>query len=155
MLSAPGLAGTGLARYGTYRVELNLDAPGTLYSSPFPIKFVAPDASASRLVVMNKEGVLYPVVPDPRTGRSIPFPAGDVARIAKADRVSWDSSADRYAYIKDWHDRGYEAPRGGWAQYDIHHIRPREFGGDNSFWNLVPVQRQTHRDLFNRFWQGN
>jgi len=155
VLSAAGLAGTGLARYGTYRVELNLDAPGTLYSNPFPIKFVAPDASASRLVVMNKEGVLYPVVPDPRTGRSIPFPAGDVARIPKADRVSWDSSADRYAYIKDWHDRGYEAPRGGWAQYDIHHIRPREFGGDNSFWNLVPVQRQTHRDLFNRFWQGN
>lgn len=30
--------------------------------------------------------------------------------------------------------------RGGWAEYDIHHIKPREYGGTNDFWNLVPVQ---------------
>ena len=26
------------------------------------------------------------------------------------------------------------------------------FGGGNDFWNLVPVERQTHWDLFNSFW---
>jgi len=142
--------GPVLGKYGNYSLELNTGAPGTLFSNAFPIKLVAPETSASRLAVMNREGEFYPDVPDPRTGRSIPFPDGEVVRAPKADRASWDSSADRYAYIKEWHDRGYETPRGGWAEYDIHHIRPREFGGDNSFWNLVPVQRQTHRD----WWQG-
>ena len=30
-----------------------------------------------------------------------------------------------------------EHPRDGGSEYDIHHIRPREFGGDNSFGNLT------------------
>ena len=48
---------------------------------------------------------------------------------------------------------GYKTPRGGWERYDIHHIKPREFGGGNDFWNLVPVEQQMHQDLFNSFWR--
>jgi hypothetical protein len=36
--------------------------------------------------------------------------------------------------------------------YDIHHITPREFGGTNDFWNLVPVERSIHQTQFNPFW---
>lgn len=108
----------------------------------------------SRLVARVKAAMWrYPAVPDPRTGRAISFPTGNLTRVPKADRVSWTSD-DRRAFISQWYDRGYSAPRGGWSEYDIHHIQPRELGGNNEFWNLVPVQRKTHQDAFNSFWQG-
>ena len=101
----------------------------------------------------NKNGQSYPELKDPRTGENIKFPEGDLQRVPKDQRVDWDSY-DRYNYIKEWYDRGYDTPTGGWENYDIHHIQPREFGGDNSFWNLVPVERSLHQQQFNPFWLG-
>ena len=94
---------------------------------------------------------LYPKIPDPRTGINIKLPYVDEI-VPKADRVSWDLNA-RGKYIKEWYDRGYTTPTGGWDKYDIHHIKPREFGGTNDFWNLVPVERTTHQKEFNEFWR--
>jgi hypothetical protein len=93
----------------------------------------------------------YPRVIDPRTGRHIPFPSDVRGVVPRAQRVTWDNF-DRARYIAEWHRRGYPTPRSGWEHYDIHHIRPREYGGSNDFWNLVPVERNTHQ-LFNRFWE--
>jgi filamentous hemagglutinin len=42
----------------------------------------------------------------------------------------------------------------GWASYDIHHIHPRELGGNNDFDNLVPVLREVHQSEFNEFWRN-
>ena len=94
----------------------------------------------------------YPEVIDPRTGRTIPFPNGSLTRVSRSHRVSWGVD-ERAAFIREWYERGYPTPRGGWDAYDIHHIRPREFGGSNDFWNLVPVERTTHQELFNAFWR--
>ena len=96
---------------------------------------------------------LYPKVIDPRTGRNIIFPTGIIGPVDKSIRVLWDFGKDRSAFIAEWHHRGYPTPRGGWDKYDIHHIHPREFGGANNFWNLVPVERNTHQKLFNEFWR--
>src|SRR5262249_42111536 len=96
---------------------------------------------------------LYPRVIDPRTGRHIGFPSGITGRVDKRLRFTWNGTTNRQAFIAEWHRRGYPAPRGGWGNYDIHHIQPLEFGGWNDFWNLVPVERGTHQDLFNIFWQ--
>jgi RHS repeat-associated protein len=104
------------------------------------------------LAFLNKSGRFYPDVPDLRTGRSISFPTGNIQRVPKADRVPWGAK-ERGAFIKEWYDRGYETPRGGWSEYDIHHIQPREFGGSNDFWNLTPLQRKTHQQEFNLFWR--
>jgi hypothetical protein len=41
----------------------------------------------------------------------------------------------------------------GWKNNDIHHIRPREYGGQNNFENLVPVNRTIHQKQFNPWWQ--
>lgn len=103
--------------------------------------------------IVNKSGIFYPDVPDLRTGRSIPFPTGNLQIVPKANRVIWDNNA-RATFIKEWHDKGYPRPRGGWEEYDIHHIKPREYGGTNDFWNLTPVQRRTHQQEFNKFWAG-
>jgi hypothetical protein len=94
----------------------------------------------------------YPRVLDPRTGRPIPFPSGIAGTVPKSMRVPW-GKAERAAYIGEWYSRGFPSPRGGWANYDIHHILPVEFGGSNDFSNLVPVLRGTHQKLFNAFWQ--
>lgn len=103
--------------------------------------------------IYNKNGDAYPEIIDPRTGKNIEFPEGPLDRVPKDQRVEWNNDR-RGDYIKEWYERGYETPEGGWEKYDVHHIRPREFGGNNSFDNLVPVERRLHQTKFNPFWFG-
>lgn len=102
---------------------------------------------------VNKAGKEYPEVVDPRTGKNIHSPEGDLQKVPKDQRVEWNNQT-RMDYIKEWYDKGYKTPEGGWAKYDIHHIKPKEYGGDNSFENLVPVERKLHQNEFNKFWLG-
>jgi RHS repeat-associated protein len=94
---------------------------------------------------------LYPRVLDPRTGRLIPLPSSRPA-IPQNLRVDWNKQL-RGDYIREYMRRGYLEPTGGWAEYDIHHILPRQYGGTNDFGNLVPVLRSTHQNEFNNFWK--
>ncbi|MBD2125308.1 HNH endonuclease [Microcoleus sp. ZQ-A2] len=102
--------------------------------------------------MVNRAGKPYPCVIDPRTNNPIPFPTGDIVKVPKSDRVPWGRK-ERGEYIAEWYRRGYDTPPGGWSLYDIHHIKPREYGGTNDFENLVPVLRQVHIDEFNAFWR--
>lgn len=95
----------------------------------------------------------YPHAYHPGTGDEMPFPIGDLDRIPKDERFEW-TNMDRYYYIQQWHDMGYETPPGGWNLYDIHHIKPREFGGDNSFDNLIPVPRSLHNQSITPWWRS-
>ncbi len=94
---------------------------------------------------------LYPKAVDPRTGKNISLPYVEKV-VHKNMRVTWTTN-DRAKFIKEWYDRGYQTPIGGWDKYDIHHIKPREFGGTNDFWNLVPVERTITHKEFNNFWR--
>jgi hypothetical protein len=109
--------------------------------------------AAQMLSPLNSRGEPYPTVIDPRTGEPIPFP-DNPQLTPQEERVTWDSSTDRAEFIREWHDRGYEEPPGGWSEYDVHHILPREYGGTNDFDNLVPVERETHQQELNRWWSG-
>ncbi|HEU5383541.1 MAG TPA: HNH endonuclease signature motif containing protein [Ktedonobacteraceae bacterium] len=88
---------------------------------------------------------------DPRTGEEVPFPDGDLQPVPKANRVQWNKIT-RGQYIKQWYDAGYSTPAGGWEPYDIHHILPREYGGTNDFWNLVPLPRDLHQLVVTPWW---
>jgi filamentous hemagglutinin len=44
---------------------------------------------------------------------------------------------------------GYQTPEGGWSEYELHPIVPREFGGSNDFSNIVPVKINIHQNQFN------
>lgn len=79
-------------------------------------------------------------------------PQKPLTRVLREQRVPWGPK-ERAAFIAEWIRRTYPVPAGGWNNYDIHHIRPREFGGTNNFDNLVPVERQTDHRLFNEFWR--
>ncbi|HLL52165.1 MAG TPA: HNH endonuclease signature motif containing protein [Myxococcaceae bacterium] len=133
--------------------SVTVAASGTV-SIVLPAASIAMSAPASGGGTTRAMGTLwrYPEIIDPRTGRAIPFPDGALTRVPQSQRVRWGLE-EREAFIKEWYQRGYATPRGGWEHYDIHHIRPREFGGSNDFWNLVPVERGTHQELFNVFWR--
>lgn len=102
---------------------------------------------------VNKTGKEYPKITDSRTGKNIHFPEGDLQKVPETKRVVWNKKT-RGDYIKEWYERGYDTPEGGWEKYDIHHIQPREYGGTNEFNNLVPVERIAHQTEFTAFWNG-
>jgi hypothetical protein len=91
----------------------------------------------------------YPAIIDPRTNQPIQGPPNNLQWIPPGQGVSWDSRYDRAAFIKEWYDRGFKTPKGGWNLYDIHHIIPLEYGGTNAFENLVPVLRDVHQQKLN------
>jgi hypothetical protein len=101
----------------------------------------------------NGDIIPYPSVSHPGTGDDMAFPAGPLERVPPDQRVPW-TNMDRYYFIQQWHDMGYADPPGGWDLYDIHHIKPREFGGDNSFENLIPVPRVYHNQRITPWWRN-
>jgi hypothetical protein len=109
-------------------------------------------AAGSDAVLFNRAGREYPSVLNPGTGKPIPFPSGKLEKVAVSDRVPWGAQ-ERGDFIKQWYKRGYSTPPGGWSEYDIHHVLPREYGGTNAFENLVPVERDTHQSEFNAWWR--
>src|SRR5262249_53313676 len=96
-----------------------------------------------RCTIYNSRGDPHPSVTDPRTGLEMPFPAGSLQSVPDEDRVVWNKMT-RGAYIKEWYDRGYEDLPQPWEAYDSYHILPKEFGGTNDFWNLVPILKTVH-----------
>ena len=99
----------------------------------------------------NSVGDPYPEVNDPRTNQPIPAPPDNLQLIPPNQRSSWNLT-DRANFIRQWYEKGYANPKGGWELYDIHHIIPREYGGTNDFDNLVPVLRDTHQQQLNAWW---
>ena len=101
------------------------------------------------------EGLLarYPQVIDLKTGRPIRFPSDIKDIVPEAQRAKWGAK-ERAGFIKEWERRGYDTPRGGWGNYEIHHIKPRQYGGTNDFSNLTPVEKSTHKSTFNSFWNN-
>jgi hypothetical protein len=101
--------------------------------------------------IINYANTPYPKYIDPRTGTEVPFPKGNLQWIDKPFRVRW-TGTERRMFIREWEQQGFSVPPGGWSRYDIHHIHPKEFGGTNDFWNLVPVERGFHQQHFNPWW---
>lgn len=105
-------------------------------------------------VAKNKKDWPYPQIIDPRTMQPISYPGDKLAKVPANKRAAPLTSEDRAKYIKEFEDRGYRLlPGQRWEDMQLHHIRPREYGGTNTFDNLVPVQGAAHRELFNRWWQ--
>jgi hypothetical protein len=87
----------------------------------------------------NSHGDTYPTIINPRTGKPVQAPPDNLQIVPESQRVEWGAK-QRGDFIKEWIDRGYQVPDGGWGNYDIHHIIPRERSGTNAFDNLVPVR---------------
>lgn len=103
--------------------------------------------------IPNKHGVAYPQVTDLKTGQPMAFPAGPLQVVPEAQRAPW-TNMHRYRFIKEWHDRGYPEPPGGWGRYEVHHIQPRLYGGSNDFDNLTPLPKEVHNGIVSAWWTG-
>jgi len=148
------VSGGSVAVSATGTVTIVLNSSALAGSSPTSAQPTPSQPSSTSALVSRVQGQLwrYPKVLDPRTGRPIPFPTRQLKPVPVQQRVPWGNT-QRGEFIREWYERGYATPKGGWDNYDIHHIQPRELGGDNDFWNLVPVERSTHQAEFNSFWQ--
>ena len=171
---------TGIGRFTQedviYNDGLNLYA----YCSSNPVMYADPsgyscepkdgaeNSKSGTSSVVNSKGVAYPEVKDIRTGQNMVFPEGVGSRVPKDSRVGWyrnQSEANLYRvndtdilckkdYIDEWYRRGYQTPEGGWDLYEIHHIKPREFGGSAEFENMVPLLKDVHRKVVTPWWNG-
>jgi hypothetical protein len=140
----PGVAGSSIAPCG-----LGIGEGGGVVKSDQPSN--PQDGPAPGARPTNADGEPYPSYIDPRTGKEVPFPEGKLERVPPTERVVWDN-IERGKFIAEWYEKKYPTPEGGWGEVDIHHIRPREFGGTNDFWNLVPVERTFHQTRFTPWW---
>jgi hypothetical protein len=106
-------------------------------------------------VPKNSNGVDYPDVKypkgHPKQGQRMEFPDFDsLKEIPKDKRAVWSGAKKsgpikgRDAYIEEWGARKLPDPPGGWEKYDIHHIRPRQYGGQNEWDNLIPILKDIH-----------
>ena len=116
---------------------------------------------------LNSKKIEYPDIIDIKTGKKLEFPEGDLNIIPEEERVNWYRSqyeADMHRttpgeilckkdFIDEWYKQGYETPEKGWSEYEIHHIKPKEYGGSNSFDNLTPILRDIHRKYLNPWWR--
>jgi hypothetical protein len=161
-ISSPGGRGapTGIPD-GPYLDVVGLRAPNSVSWGLLPSGNVdfrrsnrgSPPGEAEAGAALNSLGRAYPKVLDIRTGEPIPYLGEGLTKIPVEARVPWGAS-ERAAFIKEWYNRGFSTQEGGWSNYDIHHILPREYGGANSFDNLVPVERSVHQNEFDPWWRG-
>ena len=96
---------------------------------------------------VNSKNVTYPSVNIEKYGL-IPFPDPPYTPNNTSLRSSFTSSY-KNSFRTWWEGKGYQWPSG---QVEIHHIKPLQFGGNNSFENLVPLNISDH-GLFTSWWR--
>jgi hypothetical protein len=124
---------------------------GTIFSGDAPpgVEF------DSEGLPLNRKGLPYPRILDPRTGQTIPFPVGPLVKLPENQRTPYEAGKDRAKFITEWHARGYPRTTNGWEGkvIEVHHIRPLDRGGTNEFWNLVPLAPEVHLQ-FTNYWRS-
>lgn len=103
---------------------------------------------SSDKVLFNFAAMPYPEYADSHSGKKNHEPSTSWSKVKNP--VSW-TSEDRRDYIA-WYVDTYGDPGWKWSDYDIHHIRPREYGGTNDTSNLMPVPRSIHQLLITPWW---
>ena len=101
--------------------------------------------------LFNKSGRVYPKYTDPRSGITVPEPSVSWAKTSPP-LVSW-SATNRNSYLQ-WYERTYcRGIAQNWSGYEVHHIRPRAYGGTNVNSNLIPLPTNIH-SLFTGWFAG-
>lgn len=103
----------------------------------------------TKTFLSNSKATLYPYYKDPVSGKVMTEPT--TTTMSKTTPIDW-TTTDRSDYIKKYSEL---YPKNGytWKDYDIHHIKPREYGGKNEFSNLIPIPRNFHVYTVNDWWR--
>ncbi len=103
--------------------------------------------NASGTKLFNKSGVIYPTYTNSDCGVTVPEPS---LNWNKTTSISWTSS-DRTKYLK-WFEQTYlNGKTQNWDNWQVHHMRPRTYGGQNNYSNLIPMPETKHREFTSWF----
>lgn len=112
---------------------------------------VKTSSDSSKPVLANKKAKVYPTVKNTHNGKTMARPTkANMPVVPAANRVPWNNTL-RGNFISGYIN-SYGTPPWKWADYDIHHVIPREYGGSNASSNLFPVTRQIHQQTINPWW---
>jgi len=106
---------------------------------------------------VNANGEPYPTVLDPE-GNPVPYHGGVPGERVPGDQRTPRDQAAIERYKAEWESQhgGQPPPGGFWngetGDWQIHHIVPIAYGGDNSYSNLVPVQRGPDHQALTNWW---
>ena len=98
--------------------------------------------------IVNSRGIPYPEVDVPGYGK-VPFPDPPYTPNNSSSRAQEFTNALKKAFQNWWKNQGLPWPEG---EVNIHHVKPLQYGGTNTFENLVPLTRPQH-DLFTNWWR--
>lgn len=90
---------------------------------------------------------------DPITSQRLPVPPTNYPNLPKSQRVKRDQTAINH-YKTGYVLKYPKAARFDWSNYDVHHIRPLQYGGDNSENNLFTLPRVFHQTIVNSWWRN-
>lgn len=99
--------------------------------------------------VFNKKAVEYPKYTDSKSGLILAVPATTWTKVANP--VAWTSN-DLYYYRK-YYENAYNGGQPmDWSNLQVHHMKPRAYGGQNSYDNLIPVPTTLHQQTITPWW---
>lgn len=95
----------------------------------------------------NKKCVRYPNYKEAYTNKSVKVPPTNYT----VNQVKRDPSF-RNKYIS-WFKKNYPNANVNFSSYEIHHMRPLQYGGSNSISNGIALKKSQH-DAYTLWWKG-
>ncbi|WP_223066015.1 HNH endonuclease [Paenibacillus caui] len=132
-----------ITQTGYYQVKFTLDV---FFSNGTQKSYNA----SSDTVLLNRMARPYPTIyTDPISGKSVSEPSADWTKTSSP--VSWtQTDINRF---RTWYEGTYNLTNFQWGAYEIHHIRPRIYGGTNDNSNLIPLPPSIHSS-YTAFFSG-
>lgn len=101
--------------------------------------------------VFNKKAVEYPKHTDSLSGKVMTVPKTNWTKVANPLPALTKSQRDAY---KAWYEQTYNNGKVlDWSNVQVHHIRPRAYGGTHNYDNLIPLKTSFHTTVTN--WWAN
>lgn len=101
-------------------------------------------------ILFNKKAVRYPSYTCPKSKIYCVPPY--YSNFSKTTPIAWNQRNAYITYFNNTYNKGQDP--WNWDDYQIHHIRPRNYGGDNDFQsNLIPLPIETHK-IFTSWWNN-
>jgi len=98
----------------------------------------------------NKKAVKYPSYTDAASGLSVSKPSSTIWSKVSSP-VPALTTTQRNAYRSYYETTYLNGEAKDWTNIEIHHIRPRAYGGTHSYSNLIPLPKAMH-NKFTSWW---
>jgi len=98
-------------------------------------------------VLSNKKAVIYPKIYNAHSEQYLPMPnKANLAIVPIEKRVDRNALPYRSNYII-YYKKIFGDPKWNWADYDVHHVVPLEYGGNHNMSNLFALKRSIHQNV--------